>query len=145
MPSLLLSLDSLIVALALSPSIPPRHIVPLVLLFGVCDGLASAAAPLLGWNLTGGSLIAAACLVVWGAAILLQLRFKPPAGFAFALPPLMGLDNLVAQASSPLVLAVASGAMAAIGFLAGFVLFRRGVHAGWAGGALVAAGLFLAI
>jgi hypothetical protein len=49
--SLQLSIDSFIVALALSVTVSRRYIPPLIVLFGACDALGSAIGPSLGMQL----------------------------------------------------------------------------------------------
>jgi hypothetical protein len=144
-----LSFDSLIVAVALAAWLPKRHFLALTLLFGLFDGGASAAGPALGIQISAASLLAPAFLVAWGGAIALNLPWKPlRAGWAYALPPLLALDNLVVPANSALAAGLASSASAALGFAVGLLLARVGgpklSAPRWIGASTIIAGLLLA-
>jgi hypothetical protein len=145
-----LSLDSLIVAIALAGWLPKPHILPLAVLFGLFDGVASAAGPALGVQIPAASLLAPLFLVVWGGAIALNLPWKPlRAVWAYALPPLLALDNLVVPTNSALTAGLVSGASAALGFAVGLLLSRVGgprlLAPRWIGvSTIIAGGLLLA-
>ena len=144
-----LSFDSLIVAIALATWLPKRHILPLAVLFGLFDGCASAVGPALGVQIPAASLLAPLFLVIWGGAIALNLPWKPLRGiWAYALPPLLALDNLVVPANSALAAGLTSSAGAALGFAVGFLLSRGGgskpLAPRWIGASTIIAGLLLA-
>jgi hypothetical protein len=145
-----LSFDSLIVAIALAGWLPRRHmLLPLTVLFGLFDGGASAVGPALGIQISAVSLLAPSFLVVWGGAIALNLPWKPLRGvWAYALPPLLALDNLIMPANSALTAGLASSASAALGFAVGFLLSRVGgsrlLAPRWIGASTIIAGLLLA-
>ena len=144
-----LSFDSLIVAVALAGWLPKRHILPLTVLFGLFDGCASAVGPALGVQIPAASLLAPLFLVIWGGAIALNLPWKPlrPV-WAYALPPLLAIDNLVVPTDSALAAGLVSGASAALGFAAGLLLSRLGgprlSAPRWIGVSTIIAGLLLA-
>jgi hypothetical protein len=144
-----LSFDSLIAAIALAGWLPKRHILPLTVLFGLFDGGASLAGPTLGLQISAASLLAPAFLVAWGGAIALNLPWKPLRSvWAYALPPLLALDNLVVPANSALAAGLASAASAGLGFAVGLLLSRIGGSKlstpRWIGASTIIAGLLLA-
>jgi len=125
---LMLSLDSLIAAVALSWTVRPRHYAPLALMFGVCDLVASSVAPALDarlpelaslapWLLLSGILVL--------PVIVSATRSQNLSAAAYLLPPLFALDNLVSPATSPVLAGLISCAMAATGFLIGAVMLHR--------------------
>jgi hypothetical protein len=148
LPSLMLSADSLIVAFALSTFLSVKHKVALVVLFGICDSYASFIGVRLGLALPASGLIQSALLVAWGGAIALNLPIVAAARrspiWPYLLPPLLAVDNLVTPNAAPFSAGLASGAMAALGFVLGSAL-RPLVTASepqsrWIGIALVVAG-----
>jgi hypothetical protein len=144
-----LSFDSLIVAIALAGWLPKRHVLPLTVLFGLFDGGASAIGPTLGIQISAASLLAPSFLVVWGGAIAVNLPWKPRrAVWAYALPPLLALDNLVVPTNSALAAGLTSSTGAALGFAVGLLLSRVGgsqlLAPRWIGASMIIAGLLLA-
>lgn len=148
-----LSGDSLIVAIALSAQVPPRHIIPLILLFGICDAAASAIGPSLGFQPQVPSLLVPMFLLLWGGLIMfnrpliaLCCRSVP---WAYMLPPLLAVDNLVGPSNTPTAAGVVSSAAAALGFALGFAMLRglgsRPLRHRIIGASLAAAGLLLAL
>jgi dolichol kinase len=150
-----LSVDSLIAAGAISSVVPPRHIVPLILLFGICDAVASV----VGQSPSDGVVIALALswlapvvVVACGVAFLVQrsgiAARLAPWRFSYLLPPLMAADNLLVPAQWPIEAGLISSAMAALGFASGFVLWRRVAgptrQQRLSGALLVTAGLLMA-
>jgi hypothetical protein len=127
--SLALSSDSLIVAVALSAVLTPRHIVPVIALFGICDAGASMLGPAMGVQMPVASVLAPIYLVLWGGLIMLNLPaivlWHRPVYWAYLLPPLLAIDNLVAPSGAPVAAGFASSGMAAVGFGLGFALLRR--------------------
>jgi hypothetical protein len=162
--SLLASIDSLIVAAALSAAIPRRHVLPLILLFAACDGAGSAIGAALGLDAprnapldapwAGGGLLSAMALVAWGALVLLGasrgLRLCASSATACWLPPLLAIDNVLAGGAEPAIIAgLSSGLMAAAGFAAGALLLKprdaiSSAPPGVAGIPLLVGGLLLA-
>ena len=140
MPMLMLSLDSLIAAAALSAAVGRRHYAPLALLFGACDLAASSVAPMLSAPAAASSfapmldprLLAQGSLVPWlllpGILILSgsarRTRSRKLQAVAYLLPPLFALDNLI-SAASPLPAGLISCAMAAAGFVLGAAVLNR--------------------
>ena len=132
---LVLSLDSLIAAAALSAAVRARHYAPLALSFGACDLAASSVAPMLNAHLAASSLVpmldarllALGSLVPWlllsGMLILSgsanSARSQNLSAAAYLLPPLFALDNLISPATSPVPAGLVSCAMAAAGFVLG--------------------------
>jgi hypothetical protein len=151
--SLALSTDSLIAAAALSGTVAPRHMAPLAVLFGVCDAGASLIGPMLGAQVPASGLPAAVILVLWGGMLMLNLptigRWCRSTIWAYLLPPLLAIDDLVVPGATPLVGGLVSSAMAALGFAIGYALLRtppeRTLNHRWIGAPLAAAGLLLAI
>jgi hypothetical protein len=149
--SFALSADSLIVAISLSGVVRVRHVAPLVALFGISDAGATAIGPTLAAQIPGSSLLGAIFLVLWGGLILLNLptaaRWAQSPCWAYLLPPLLSIDNLIVPSTAPAA-GLASGAMAALGFALGFALLPRSVPImpknWWIGATLAAAGLLLA-
>ena len=144
------SADSLIAAFALSFILPGRHMLPLALMFGLCDGLGSA----LGVSLPLAGGLAAMLLVACGAALLVGLpvaqRLLKAPGWLYALPPLLAIDNVVSHASdAPALAALSSVIMAGLGLACGAVVLS-GSRAGLrdarplAAACLIAAGSLLA-
>lgn len=137
-----LSLDSFVVALALSPLIPSRaQRWRLAALFGVGDGVAALIGSGLGWSSLGAAFAARAvplfvlthgvyCLVAAG-----WNRFRADPRLAFALPVLMSLDNLVYGFGAP------AGDLAAPAVVLGLVSFSFAAAGLWLGGVLRAARL----
>ena len=145
MSSLLpLSIDSFAAAAALSAWLPRRHMLPLVLLFGLFDAAASLAAPRWAFGLAE-TRVAPAFLLVWGAAMMLGIGpiQKRSVWWVYALPPLLAIDNLVEPNSSAFPAGIFSSLAAAVGFCAGWLASRKPSDPRWAGGAAVAAGLAL--
>jgi hypothetical protein len=129
--SLLLSIDSFIAALALSAAVSRRHILPLIVLFGLCDGLGTALGPALGLQLPSAGLLSPAFLTLWGTLMLLGFPVagsvaRAP-GWPYLLPPLLAIDNMLVSGSEPDALAaLSSSLMAALGFACGAAAWRRG-------------------
>jgi hypothetical protein len=148
-PSLPLSFDSFIAASALSAWLPRRHMLTLVLLFGLFDAAGSFAAP--GWALTLAhvSLVAPGLFLFWGAAVMLGVMSPPlqerSVWWVYALPPLLAIDNLILPGGPAFAAGISSSIAAAIGFCAGSLVLRRLPDPRWGGGAAVAAGLLLAV
>ena len=120
------SADSLIAAFALSFVVPGRHVLPLALMFGLCDGLGSA----LGVSLPLAGGLAAMLLMVCGAALLVGLpiaqRLLNAPGWLYVLPPLLAIDNVVSRASDlPALAALSSAIMAGLGFACGAVVLSE--------------------
>ncbi|MDN5000328.1 hypothetical protein ACFQZO_05470 [Bradyrhizobium sp. GCM10027634] len=126
------SADSLIVAFALAFIMPQRHVLPLALMFGLCDGLGSAlgaSAPLAGG-------LAAVLLMACGATLLLwrsiAQRLLDAPGWLYVLPPLLAIDNVVLRTpDAPLLAALSSAIMAGLGFGCGAAVlnwWRAGLH-----------------
>jgi hypothetical protein len=114
------SADSLIVAFALAFIVPRRHVLPLILMFGVCDALGSA----LGVSVPVAGGLAAVALISCGALLVLRLpaahRLTQAAGWVYVLPPLLAIDNVVSHAPDDIgLVALSSAAMAGIGFSCG--------------------------
>ena len=129
--SLLLSTDSFIVALALSAAVSRRHILPLIVLFGLCDGLGTVLGPALGIQLSLAGLLSPAFLMLWGALMMLSFpvagSWARAQGWAYLLPPFLAIDNMLVPGSEPAALAaLSSSLMAALGFACGAVAWRRG-------------------
>jgi hypothetical protein len=149
--SLALSNDSLIVAVALSAVLARQHIIPLIALFRICDAGASIIGPAMGVQMPAASLLAPIYLVLWGGLIMLNLPsvvlWRRSVFWAYLLPPLLAIDNLVAPSGAPVAAGFASSGMAAVGFGLGFALLRRSGSGPpkhrWKGAALAAAGFLL--
>lgn len=114
------SADSLIAAFALGFIVPARHVLPLILMFGVCDALGSA----LGVSVPVADGLAADTLMLCGVLLVLGLpvahRLTQATGWAYMLPPLLAIDNVVSHAPDQIALAaVSSTAMAGLGFACG--------------------------
>jgi hypothetical protein len=127
--SLLLSTDSFIAALALSMTVSRRHIVPLIALFALCDGLGSTIGPKLEIQLPLAGLLSPAFLLLWGGLMLLSFpvieNWRRSPAWAYVLPPLLAVDNMLLQASEPAAIAgLSSGLMAALGFACGAMALR---------------------
>jgi hypothetical protein len=149
--SLALSSDSLVVAVALSAVLTRQHLVPLIALFGICDAGASMIGPAMGVQTPVASLLAPIYLVLWGGLIMLNLpsiavRYRS-VFWAYLLPPLLAIDNLVVANGTPLSAGLISSGMAAVGFGLGFALLRRSSSGApkhrWMGAALAATGFLL--
>ena len=127
--SLLLSSDSMIVAVALSAGMPRRQMVPLALLLGACDAVGSAIGAATGGQIAAGTPVAGIFLMLWGSLIVLQLpavvRRARSAGWCYLLPPLLAIDNLAVASDAPLASGLLSSCMAALGFVIGCSLFGR--------------------
>jgi len=146
----LLSVDSFIAAMALSAILSPRYVVPMIALFGVCDGVASLLAPSVG-VLVAPSCLAPAFLIAGGAASLLNQQWiarSPRFGIAYLTPVLMATDNLFAATRSPLYAGITSALMATIGVAAGLLLLRAArrcaLRPRLPGALLISAGVILA-
>jgi hypothetical protein len=119
------SADSLIVAFGLAFIVPQRHVLPLTLMFGVCDGLGSA----LGVSVPLAGGLAAVLLMAGGAALLMrrpiaQRLFGAP-GWLYVLPPLLAIDNVVSRTSdAPALAALSSAIMAGLGFACGTIVLN---------------------
>jgi hypothetical protein len=119
------SVDSLIVAFALAFIVTRRQMLPLALMFGLCDGLGSAlgvSAPL-----TGG--LAAVLLMACGAALVVRhpiaQRLLNAPGWLYVLPPLLAIDNVVSRTpDAPGLAALSSAIMAGLGFACGAVVLN---------------------
>jgi len=127
--SLLLSIDSFIVAFALSAAISRRQFVPLIVLFGLCDGLGTWLGPALGIQLPFAGLLSPAFLMLWGALMMFSFpvarNWARTQGLAYLLPPLLAIDNMLVPGSEPPVLAALSSTlMAVLGFACGAVAWR---------------------
>ncbi|MET3911549.1 hypothetical protein ABID59_005913 [Bradyrhizobium sp. S3.3.6] len=144
------SADSLIAAFALSFVVPGRHVLPLALMFGLCDGLGSA----LGVSLPPAGGLAAMLLMASGAALLVGLpiaqRLVNAPGWLYVLPPLLAIDNVVSRTGdAPALAALSSAIMAGLGFACGAVVLswcRAGLRDArpLAAASLIAAGSLLA-
>ena len=153
--SLPASSDSLIVALALSVAVSRRHVLPLIALFAACDGLGSAIGPALGVQLPPAGLLSAAFLMLWGALTLLSFpvveSWRRSHAWAYLLPPLLAIDNMLLPDSGPADIAgLSSGLMAGLGFACGAIALSRRrtmlpIGRSWIGFSLFAGGCLLAI
>jgi hypothetical protein len=120
------SVDSLIVAFALAFIVPRRQMLPLALMFGLCDGLGSALG--VSMPLAGG--LAAILLIACGAALfvrhpIVQRLLNAPA-WLYVLPPLLAIDNVVSRTpDAPVLAALSSAIMAGLGFACGAVVLNR--------------------
>ena len=119
------SADSFIAAFALSFIVPGRHVLPLALMFGFCDGLGSALS--VSVPLAGG--LAAVLLIACGAALLVRhpiaQRLLNAPGWLYVLPPLLAIDNVVSPTpEAPVLGALASAIMAGLGFACGAVVLN---------------------
>jgi hypothetical protein len=89
--SLALSSDSLIVAIALSAVVTPRHLVPLIALFGICDAGASMIGSAVGVQMSALSLGVSIFLLLWGGLIMLNrpsiAHWYRSIFWAYLLPP----------------------------------------------------------
>jgi hypothetical protein len=119
------SADSLIAAFALSFIVPGRHVLPLALMFGLCDGLGSVlgvSVPLAG-GFTAILLMACGALLVVRHPIAQRLLDAP--GWLYVLPPLLAIDNVVSRTpDAPVLAALASAIMAGLGFACGAVVLN---------------------
>ncbi|MCK1385618.1 hypothetical protein [Bradyrhizobium sp. 21] len=116
------STDSLIAAFALAFIVPRRHVLPLILMFGLCDALGAA----LGVSVPIADGLAAVTLMACGALLLLRLplahRLTQAVGWVYALPPLLAIDNVMSHAADHIGLVALSSALAAgLGFAGGAV------------------------
>jgi hypothetical protein len=116
------SVDSLVVAFALSFIVARSQMVPLVLMFGLCDALGSAIG--VSMPIAGG--LAAMALISCGAWLTLRLpvAYRPTlaAGWVYVLPPLLAIDNVLSRAPGDIgLVALSSAAMAGLGFACGAV------------------------
>jgi putative Mn2+ efflux pump MntP len=162
LPAVFLSLDSAVVAFALSPIIAPgARQKRWVALFGICDGLAVVAGAFWGGGWTSFSHLAAPLFAVCCGVYFLVAanwnKFRTGARLAAALPILMSLDNLAygmtldhsagKLISGALICGMASAVFAMAGFGLGHALRQEGLRKAEriAGLALIAAGgvLFL--
>jgi hypothetical protein len=144
------SADSLIAAFALAFMVRRRHVLPLTLMFGLCDGLGSALGVVV--PLAGG--LAAVLLIACGAALLMRLpvaqRLLDRQGWLYLLPPLLAIDNVVSHAgAAPALAALSSAIMAGLGFACGAIVlswWRTGAREArpLAAACLIAAGSLLA-
>lgn len=149
--SLALGVDSLIAALGLSVAVKRKLYVPLAALFGVCDMAASLLAPLADVRLRASTVAVPWLLLLVGALIVLDPRrlasSHRSAAWAYALPPLLAVDNLFVAGVTPAFAGLVSCVMAAVGFGLG-VLPRRVLsplqQRRWTGGSLLIVGLLLA-
>ena len=137
----MLSLDSLIAAVALSAAVRPRHYATLALTFGVCDLAASSVAPVPTAHLAASSLAPVLDMWVLGLVSIVpwlllsgifiyfgsasRTRWLSPNALAYLMPPLFALDNLVFPTSSPALAGLLSCAMAAAGFVLGAAVLHR--------------------
>jgi hypothetical protein len=139
--SLLLSIDSFVMALALSAAVSRRHIAVLIVLFGLCDGVGAAVGPALGIQLPLAGLLSPAFLLLWGTLMMLSFSaaesWSRSQGWAYLLPPLLAIDNMLVPGSKPAALAaLSSGLMAALGFACGADAWRGSDSVFPAGGRL---------
>jgi len=153
----LLSLDSLVVSVALSPLLrSPRQRWFLAALFGLCDGLAVVLG--VAWRFRLAPVIAPIFALVFGAYFLAPLfwnKFRADLRLVFILPLLLSLDNFAYGIESreiygpvavhAVVLGLVSFALAALGLFAGSHLRFSGARASqsFAGFALFTCGLLL--
>ena len=119
------SADSLIAAFALAFIVPRRHVLPLALMFGLCDGLGSA----LGVSVPLAGGIAAILLMACGAVLVVRhpiaQRLLNAPGWLYLLPPLLAIDNVVSRTpDAPALAALASAIMAGLGFACGAVVLN---------------------
>jgi len=107
--SLLLSIDSFVAALALSTAVSHRCIAPVIALFGLCDGLWTSLGPVVEFQLPLVGLLSPAFLLLWAALMLLSLpvveNWTRSQSWAFLLPPLFAIDNMLLPGSEPDALA----------------------------------------
>jgi putative Mn2+ efflux pump MntP len=162
--ALLLSLDSFIVAVALSPLFEfPVWRWRLASIFGICDGLAVLVGSALSYTDLSfhiGEQAVPLFVVVFGIYCLVAAqwkRFRARPGLVCILPALMSLDNLaygmsigpltVGVFAQALTLGAASLALAILGlYLGSFVRFASTRASELAGGvALLTAGLVLSL
>ncbi len=161
LPAIFLSLDSAVVAFALSPIIAPAKYRRWIAWFGICDGLAVIAGVLCGARLESFARVAAplfaVCCGVYFIVAANWNKVRADVRLAAALPILMSLDNLAygmalehaagKLVSSALVCGMASAALAMGGFVLGRLVRPAGLRDAdrFAGLALIAAGgvLFL--
>jgi len=149
--SLALSIDSLIASIALAGVTQKRHFVPLVILFGVCDGLASFAAPSIGGAIVTSGIGGPVFLIVWGVLVMLNAPairgLSGSAFWAYLLPAALAIDNLLVPQPNWVSAGVTSGAMAAAGFAIGALAWRIPILARlprrWIGAPLAIAGSLL--
>ena len=145
------SADSLVVAFALAFIVPRRHVLPLILMFGVCDALGSA----LGVSVPVAGGLAAVALISCGALLILRLpvahRLTQATGWVYVLPPLLAMDNVMSHAPDHIgLVALSSAAMAGLGFSCGTTAlgsWNASPDSGrsFAGGCLLVAGSVLAL
>jgi putative Mn2+ efflux pump MntP len=135
-----LSLDSLVVSLALGPLLrPPSAYVRLALAFGACDALAYLIGGSLGWHIGGEWVRQASVLLVfcYGLYVLAVAVLSLPRVVqwpVWILPILMSLDNLVFGVTNTslrpelmqyaFLLGIVSGGMALMGIVIGRVISR---------------------
>jgi hypothetical protein len=130
MPSWLwaLACDSLIVSIALPAVLSARHAIPLTILFSICDAAASCMGAQVGIQIPISGMMAPFLLALWGGLLLLNLplivQWCCSPCWAYLLPPLLALDNLVVPSGAPIAAGFASSVMSALGFALGFSLFR---------------------
>ena len=129
--SLLLSIDKFIVAFSLPAAVSRRHILPLIVPFGLCDGLGTALGPVLGILLPVAAPLSPTFLMLRGALMLLSFplarSWARVQGWAYLLPPLLAIDNMLVPGSQPArFAALSSSLMAALGFACGAIAWRRG-------------------
>jgi hypothetical protein len=129
--SLLLSVDSLIVALGLSAVMARRHTLPFAMLVGTCDTAASMAGLRLGLAFPPAQDATGLCLILWGVLILV-LRWggdehgsrRVASAPAWALLALLSADNVALPAPDPIIAGVCSAAMCGVGFFIGTAVMR---------------------
>jgi hypothetical protein len=119
------SADSLIAAFALSFIVPRRQMLPLALMFGLCDGLGSA----FGVGVPLAGRLAAILLMACGVALLMRQpiaqRLLNAPGWLYVLPPLLAIDNVVSRVpDAPALAALSSAIMAGLGFASGTVVLN---------------------
>jgi hypothetical protein len=121
-----MSADSLIAAFAFSFIVPGRHVLPLALMFGLCDGLGSA----LGVSVPLAGGIAAILLIACGAVLVVRhpiaQRLLNAPGWLYVLPPLLAIDNVVSRTpDAPALAALSSAIMAGLGFACGAIVLNQ--------------------
>lgn len=157
LPAVFLSLDSAIVAFALSPIIAPGgRQLRWAAWFGICDGLAVLAGASCGAGSSSFASVAAplfaVCCGIYFFVAANWNKFRADIRLVAALPILMSLDNLAygmalehsagKLISGALMCALASAALAMVGFVFGRLVRPVGVREAErvAGLALIAAG-----
>jgi hypothetical protein len=128
--SLLLSTDSFIVSLAFSTGVSRRHILPLIAMFALWDGFGSAIGPALGIQLPLAGLLSPIFLMLWGGLMILSFsvveNWPQSPVWAYLLPPLLAVDNMLLPGSEPAAIAgLSSGVMAGLGFACGAMTLSR--------------------